>query len=229
MNKFDINLILVGGGGFALELFSYISDEKLKNIIPNVQIKGVLDSSPNCELCEKESKVKYLGNISKYKVQKNDFGLIAIGNTSARKVLFELANKISLPLFTYIHSTASVASNANIGKGVFVGPHSIISAHSSISDNVAMNVYCGVGHGASIHKNSIMSPYSVINGDCELGEGVFLGSRVTLNPTIKIGDFSAIDSGSIIRENIPPFSIVSQRVPQQVNANRILKQEILGK
>ena len=71
-----------------------------------------------------------------------------------------------------------------------------------------------------------MSPYSVINGDCSLGEGVFLGSRVTLNPKIKIGDFSLIDAGSIIREDIDNFSIVSQRPQQIINENRALKREI---
>lgn len=227
MNQ-EINLILVGGGGFALELFSYISDEKLKNLLTNIKIKGVLDGSSKCELCKKEPSVKYLGDIANYTVQKNDFGIIAVGNSLARKELFETLNEISLPLFTYVHSSSSVASNAKIGNGVFVGPHSIISAHSIVSDNVAMNVYSGVGHGAIVGKNSVMSPYSVINGGCELGEGVFLGSRVTLNPNIQIGSYSTIDSGSIIRENISSFSIVSQRVAQQINVNRILKQKIIG-
>jgi UDP-3-O-[3-hydroxymyristoyl] glucosamine N-acyltransferase len=54
-----------------------------------------------------------------------------------------------------------------------------------------------------------MSPYSVINGDCGLGEAVFLGSRVTLNPEIKIGDFTVIDAGCILQENIGEFSLVS--------------------
>ena len=101
--------------------------------------------------------------------------------------------------------------------------------HSSLADNVALNVYCGVGHGAKIGKHSVMSPYSVLNGDCEIGEAVFLGSRVTLYPKTIISDYSVIDAGSIIREDIAPFSIVSQRVEQKILENRILKRKILGK
>ena len=71
-----------------------------------------------------------------------------------------------------------------------------------------------------------MSPYSVINGDCRLGEAVFLGSRVTLNPKIAVGDFTLVDAGCVLREHIPPFSIVSQRVKQTVMENRILKKRL---
>lgn len=214
------NIILVGGGGFALEIYSYISDDKIVNI------KGVLDESKDCEICVKHPELDYLGNIEEYIASKDDFGLICVGSSMARRGINSLLLKINLPLYTFIHSTAHIASNAVIGDGVFIGPHCIVSAHSFISDNVALNVYCGVGHGAKIGKNSVMSPYSVINGDCSLGEAVFLGSRVTLNPKIDIGDFSLVDAGSIIRENIPSFSIVSQRVEQKIFDNRILRKEL---
>ena len=89
-----------------------------------------------------------------------------------------------------------------------------------------MNVYSGVGHGACIGAHSVMSPYSVINGDCELGEAVFLGSRVTLNPLVRVGDFSVIDAGCILREDIEDFALVSQRVNQKIFDNRILRKKI---
>ena len=91
-----------------------------------------------------------------------------------------------------------------------------------------MNVYCGVGHGAKIGPNTIMSPYSVINGDCVLGEAVFLGSRVTLNPKIKVDSFSSIDTGCVLRGDVSKFSLVSQRVEQMTHENRILKDQILS-
>lgn len=102
-----------------------------------------------------------------------------------------------------------------------------MNTHSTIEDNVALNVFCGVGHGAKIGPHSVMSPYSVINGDCELGEAVFLGSRVTLNLKICVGSFSLIYAGCILREPIDEFSLVSQRVTQKVFDNKILRSKIL--
>lgn len=227
MNGNKKNIILVGGGGFSLEIYSYLLDEIHQNTLADIEIKGVLDSIPDCELCMHHPEIKYLGDISLYQVEKGDYALIASGNSIQRRKIAAEVKNLNFPLHTYIHSTAYISPSASLGKGVFVGPHGIVSAHSIIEDNVALNVFCGVGHGAKIGPHSVMSPYSVINGDCELGEAVFLGSRVTLNPKICVGSFSLIDAGCILREPIDEFSLVSQRVTQKVFDNKILRSKIL--
>ena len=116
-----------------------------------------------------------------------------------------------------------MSSSAEIGQGVFVAPHSIISADSCIGDFVALNVFCGVGHGAKVGDFTCFSPYSVINGDCVVGTMVFLSSRVTVNPKVKIGSFSTIDGGAIVRSDVQDFEVVSQRVLEKRFVDRILK------
>ena len=150
-------------------------------------------------------------------------------HSSCRRKINSILQEISLPLHTYVHSTAYIAPNTNIGKGVFIGPHSFVGAHALIADNVVMNIYCGVGHGTKIGKHSVMSPCTAINGDCELGEAVFLGSGVIVNPKTIIGNFSLIDAGSTIRENIPSLSVVSQRVEQKIYDNRVLRKKFIDK
>ena len=220
------DLILIGGGGFALEIYTYLLEEIKNHTLNNIRIKGVLDKSPNCELLIKHPDLHYLGSISDYIREENDFALVAIGNAVSRRDIAHQLKKIHLPLYSYIHSKAHVSPNSILGVGVFVAPYCVISAHSCIEDNVALNVYCGVGHGAKIDQHSVMSPYSVLNGDCELGEAVFLGSRVTLNPKIKVGSYSLIDAGCILREDIAEFSLVSQRVEQNIYDNRILRKNL---
>ena len=221
MNKAQKEIIIIGGGGFALEVYSYIKDDN------SYIVKGVIDESKNCELLKKNKDLIYLGDFTDYMPNKGDIGLICIGNAIIRRKLYFEAERKNLKLSSFIHSSSHVSSDASIGKGVLIGPHCIVSSHAVINDNVALNVFCGVGHGAEIKNHSVMSPYSVINGDCILGEAVFLGSRVTLNPKVKIDDFSLIDAGSIIRENIPAFSLVSQRVDQTILDNRILRKQLL--
>ena len=226
MTKCNKNLILVGGGGFALEIYSYLLEEICNQTVTDLTIKGVLDKSSNCELLEKHPELQYLGGIGEYVREENDVALIAVGNAVGRRNIAQQLKVICLPLYSYVHSSAYVSSAAIVGGGAFIAPHCIFSAYSRINDNVALNVYCGVGHGATIGQHSVMSPYSVINGDCELGEAVFLGSRVTLNPKVKVGSFSLIDGGCILRENILEFSLVSQRVEQKIFDNRILRRQL---
>lgn len=226
ITKSNKNLILVGGGGFALEIYSYVLEEICNKTVSDLTIKGVLDKSSNCELLEKHPELEYLGCIDEYIREENDVALIAVGNAVARRNIAQQLEVNCLPLYTYFHSSAYVSSAAMVGRGVFIAPHCIVSAYSRINDNVALNVYCGVGHGAMIGQHSVMSPCSVINGDCELGEAVFLGSRVTLNPKVKVGSFSLIDAGCVLREDISELSLVSQRVKQNVFENRILRRKL---
>lgn len=226
MTNINKNLILVGGGGFALEIYAYLIEEIRNQTLTGLTIKGVLDKSSNCELLEKHPEIQYLGGIGEYAKEENDFALIAVGSAMTRRNIVEQLKVICLPLYSYIHSSAYVSVTADVGQGVFIAPHCIVSAHSQISDNVVLNVYCGVGHGAKIGMHCVMSPYSVINGDCQLGEAVFLGSRVTLNPKVIVGSFSLIDAGCILREDILELSLVSQRVEQKVFDNRILRRQL---
>ena len=221
MSKKIKEIIIIGGGGLALEIFSYIIDDK------KFKIKGVLNEDEKCELLDHHPDLFYLGTINDYVPTSDDEGLICVGKATIRKKIYSVCKEKNLKLVSYFHSSSHISSNSIIGDGVFIGPHCIISAHSNIKDNVALNVYCGVGHGATIDEHSVMSPYSVINGDCKLGEGVFLGSRVTLFPKIEIGSFSMVDAGAVIRENIPSYSIVSQRVEQKTIDNRILRKQLL--
>ena len=45
MTKFDKNLILVGGGGFALEIYTYLLEEISKNNDSKLRIGGTVASS----------------------------------------------------------------------------------------------------------------------------------------------------------------------------------------
>lgn len=224
MNNVDtIKLVLVGGGGYALEMYSYIVDDLKLGYLRNVEIIGVLDDTNEPEVCVKNPTLKHLGAIKDYTFSGEEYALICVGSPVARKKLSELCTGLGLLPYTYVHSSCYVSSSAEIGQGVFVAPHSIISADSCIGDFVALNVFCGVGHGAKVGDFTCFSPYSVINGDCVVGTMVFLSSRVTVNPKVKIGSFSTIDGGAIVRSDVQDFEVVSQRVLEKRFVDRILK------
>ena len=219
-------LVLVGGGDFALELYAYITADLDEGRLDGFYVRGVLDKKNSCLLTQRHPEIQYLGSTSEYIPEPNDKLLITVADCARRRDIYQRLEKYRVPFFSYAHPTAFIAKSAKVGEGVIVGPHCVVSAWSEVGNNAALNIHCGVGHGADVGSHSVMSPYSVINGDCRLGEAVFLGSRVTLNPKITIGDFTLIDAGSVLREHIPAFSIVSQRVKQTVMENRILKKRL---
>lgn len=215
-----MNVVFFGGGGYALELYSYIIDD-IKISKKSINVIGVYDAVSDCELLRHYPELTYLGSIDEFKG--GDFScLITIGNPISRALVHKIISPYA-DFFTYIHSSAIVSSSASIGMGVIIGPQNIISAKSSIGDNVCLNVFCGVGHGTQILESSVLGPYSLVNGDCSIGKACYLGTKVAIFPSTKIGNGVSVDAGSVVRNNIDDFTLCTQRVEQINLPNRIIK------
>lgn len=216
-----MRFVLIGGGGFGLELYTYISHDIYSGKLPNHYTIGVLDDSPDCELMTRIPKANYLGRVQEFFPSEGDQALIAIGSVAGRKNVYKFALDRAIPLGTYIHHSAWVAPNATIGKGVIVCPNCVVSACAEVSDNVALNVFCGVGHGAKVGQHSVLGPYSVINGDTSLGEECLLGSRATLFPKVRLGKGCMVDAHTAVKASAGDFKIISVKGQYLVLDNRL--------
>jgi hypothetical protein len=187
---------------------------------------GVIDHSAQCEILRRIPQAEYLGPLSEYQALEGDLGLIALGSAGNRKRIAALAKARGLALGRYIHSTAWVAPNATLGNGVVICANVVVSAFAQIADNVAINVFGGVGHGAFVGEHSVLGPYSVINGDCSLGEGCLLGSRATLFPRVQLGRGCTVDAHTAVRMSAGDFKILSTKRQDLVLDNRLAVRDL---
>ena len=209
------NLIVVGGGGFSLELVDYLTRDEF--FLENFKLKGVLDDNLV------ESNLPYLGKIDDYSIKYNDYFIIAIGNISDRKNVFDKLKSKGGKFYTYIHPSAFVANSSRLGEGCIVAPFTIINAFAHVGDNVVLNVHSSVGHESSIGDNTIFSPYSAANGCSNIGANCFLGTRSTIFPGVSVGSMSIVDSHSYVKKDVDDKSIVSVRGEYSVVRNRFLR------
>lgn len=216
-----MRFILIGGGGFGLELYTYIAHDIKSGVLPPDCTIGVLDDSPDCELMSRIPDATYLGRVQEFLSTEGDLALIAIGSVAGRKKVFKIAQERQIPLGTYVHSSAWVAPSATIGQGVIVCPNCVISACAVVDANVAVNVFCGVGHGAKVGAHSVMGPYSVINGDTSLGDGCYLGTRATLFPKVVLGKGCMVDAHTAVKASAGDFKIISVKGQYLVLDNRL--------
>ena len=216
-----MRFIIIGGGGFGLELYTYISSDIQSGKLRSHCTIGVLDDSPDCELMVRVPIANYLGRVQEFVPSEGDQALIAIGSVAGRKKVFRIAQELKIPFATYIHPSAWVAPNANLGQGVIVCPNCVVSACAEVSDNVAINVFCGVGHGAKVGMHTVMGPYSVINGDTALGEGCLLGSRATLFPRVVLGKGCMVDAHTAVKASAGDYKIISVKGQYLVLDNRM--------
>lgn len=210
------NLIFVGGGGFFGELYDYISQDTL--FLSDKKIKGIIDDK-----VLSGSELPYLGSVEDYQIKVDDVFLIAIGNAAARQKVYAILRSKKANVISYVHPLAFVAPTCRVGTGVIVCPYSIMNANSVVKDNVVLNVFCSVGHDSIIGMHTVMSPYSAVNGAATVGEGVFLATRATVFPAVKVGDWCIVDSHSFVKKDVGDKQIISNRSEYLVTNNRFLR------
>jgi UDP-3-O-[3-hydroxymyristoyl] glucosamine N-acyltransferase len=68
------------------------------------------------------------------------------------------------------HPTAVVHRDAIIGKGVFLGPYSVIGAGAHIGDGCMIGAHAVVENAAKVGARSILHPHVFLGAGCQLGE-----------------------------------------------------------
>jgi hypothetical protein len=91
-----MRLIIIGGGGFGLELYTYISADVAIGHLPADTSIGVIDDGAQCEILRRIPQAEYLGPLSEYQALEGDRGLIALGSAGNRKRIGALTRQRGL-------------------------------------------------------------------------------------------------------------------------------------
>ena len=121
-----------------------------------------------------------------------------------------------------------VKTAKSCGPGLFVGGESFVTSNTILAEHVSFNGMRIMGNGkVSIGKyfhsgiecliitqnhnydNGQYIPYdsTYVYKDIEIGDFVWLGSRVMILPGTKIGEGAIIQGGSVVHGEIPPFAV----------------------
>jgi len=162
---------LIGNGGHArevqaqmgIELFRFVSDEYWK---------------------EGDSKLLPLSkfNPDKYVV------MIAVADSKDRE---DIVKKLptNTQYFTFIHPTAQLMSNdITIDEGSFIGANSIITCNVKIGKHAILNRANHIGHDCKIGDYFSAMPGSIVSGNVNLGNKVYLGTNSSIREKITICD-----------------------------------------
>lgn len=127
--------------------------------------------------------------------------LIAIGNNSERRAIFErlLADGYSIP--SVVSPTAFVDETAQLGVGVFVGPLSFLGPMATVDDNSILNTGSVVEHESKVGKHSHIAPNATIAGRCIIGDEVLVGLNATLLPNVSVVSKSTVGAMSLMTKS----------------------------
>lgn len=213
------NLIIVGAGGFAKELLGYINHDKSKDLLQDINLKGILvDYKEHYENLNEP--LEYLGKIREYEIQENDIFMIAIGENPGRNIIIDYFESQNAKFFSYIHSSCYVNSSSKIGEGLIMAPFCIINANVNLGKHALINSYSGIGHDCIIGNRLIQYPYAAINGNCTIGNNLTMGTKATIFPKVTMGNNCTITSHSYVKSNKGDNRFIHQKTQEIDLENR---------
>jgi sugar O-acyltransferase (sialic acid O-acetyltransferase NeuD family) len=198
--------MIVGGGGFAREVFTWVSDCVAAGQVP--PIAGYLDDAGDVLAYRERYAMPYLGSIDSFDVRPDDQFVMALGSPGVKRAVHARLSVRGAQFPRIIHPTCIITPTCTIEEGVFLCVGCIIAPDSIVEAFVTMNTGSGTGHDAVVGAFSVLASRVAIGGFARIGEDVSIGSGVEVLPRIKIGRGATIGPGSVLYRSVPAGATV---------------------
>lgn len=162
-----MKIAIIGAGGFARELASYIDGETL----------FFVDDRPR-------DPEKNIYHISEIKIEEFEV-LVAIGDSKTRsEIVARLPDGIKF--HTFIHKSAYVGSDVKLGEGSIVCPGAVLTTNITTGKHAQIHASSVVGHDTSLGDFVTVSPGACVSGANMISSRVYLGTNSTTKQGVSI-------------------------------------------
>jgi len=111
-----------------------------------------------------------------------------------------------------------------IGKKSYIGEYSFLQSDQGCSIIIGSN--CAISHNVKVYTNSYVANQDfnvetrkTYSANVSIGNGVWIGVNVLINPGINIGNNSVVAANSVVTKDIPANSIYGG-VPAKLLKNK---------
>lgn len=209
-------MIVIGAGGFAIELIEILVSKKYNFNESNLFFFDNIHTSNN-KLYNRFTILNNFNQIKKtFKKISSDF-IIGVGASHHRFSLCTQFEKLGGNLVTIASSSSKIGSYENtIKSGSIIMDYTVLTNSVYIGKGTLINAYCFIGHGASIGNFCSIAPGVKVTGNVVIGDYVNIGTGAIILPNVKIGDNSFITAGSVVSKDIPENSKVVGTIPSRI-------------
>ena len=180
------NLIIIGAGGMGRTLFS--------NALESVGygekfvVKGFIDDNLHA-LDGFPNYPPIIDTIKDYVPQKDDVFVSSIGGTARRPCMEEIISRGG-EFMELIHQTARIYTNAQLGKGNFIGAYTVIGNDAVVGDYNMIQSYTVIGHDAKIGNWNRIDTHVTCVG------GIVIEDEVNIHTSAVISHNVRVESGA---------------------------------
>ena len=127
--------------------------------------------------------------------------IIAVGSSKDRYNIVQKLPK-QTKYFTFIHPTALILDNVEIGEGSFIGAYSILTTNIKIGKHALLNRSSQIGHDCIVGDYFSAMPGAIISGNVRIYDCVYMGTNASIKEKITIHSFTTIGSNAAVVKHI---------------------------
>jgi len=176
--------VLIGNGGHAKEVMAQMG-VRLERFVDDQYVDD--DTSPLSNLDPDKHEV-----------------MIAIANSKDR---FDIVQRLpkGIKFFTFIHPTALIMNNVEIGEGSFIGAYSILTTNIKIGMHSILNRGNHIGHDCRIGSFFSAMPGAIVSGNVTIYDLVYMGTNSSIREKLSVHSLTTIGMNSAVVKNIEYF------------------------
>jgi sugar O-acyltransferase (sialic acid O-acetyltransferase NeuD family) len=127
--------------------------------------------------------------------------MVAVADSKDRYDIIQRLPK-ETQFFTFIHPTALLMDNIEIGEGSFIGAYSIITTNVKIGKHSILNRGNHIGHDCRIGNYFSAMPGSIVSGNVTIYDMVYMGNNSSIREKLSVHSMVTIGMNSGVVKNI---------------------------
>ena len=145
---------------------------------------------------------KILGTIDEWQPSEDEYFFIGLSRPDQKKAVADRLVPKGARFISIVSPYAFVSDYAKIGDGCLVTGGSKISWGVEIGNFVNVNSSL-LQSGTKVGDFSTTTAFAILEG-CELGTGVFVGTKAVITDGCHIGDWAQVYVGSVVMQDVEP-------------------------
>jgi UDP-3-O-[3-hydroxymyristoyl] glucosamine N-acyltransferase len=123
-----------------------------------------------------------------------------------------------------IDAMTSIASNAEIGKNVYIGPFSYVAENAKIGENTQIYPQVYIGKKVTVGRNTIIHPGVKVYQDCEIGDNCVIHAGAVIGAD----GFGFVPDADGIYQDVPQLGNVIIENNVSIGANATIDRATMG-
>lgn len=127
---------------------------------------------------------------------------------SDRKKMYEKMKSLGYKFVNVVSPDAVIQEEVKLGENILICDGVIIECNTSIGDDTYIHGDAFISESCRIGKHCFFGIKSLLAGEVTVGDQCFIGIGATLFDEVSVGEKCVIGARTIVKRNLPSFSMV---------------------